>query len=101
MSTSIPLCKLVDNKVWTRSVLIEAEVEVPLSLNFLYKCQPLPLITDPRMTVVLVNEKPTTEDISERVKTFVELPFVTSQKVTFFITDIIIIEYVTFSSVHD
>lgn len=81
MSTSIPLCKIVDNKVWTRSVLIGADVEVPVSLNFLYRCQPLPLIDDPRFSVYWLNDKPTREDVHKHVKEFVSQPFVSSKRV--------------------
>ena len=81
MSTSISLCRLVDNNVWTRSVMIGADVDVPVSLNFLYKCQPLSLIADPILTVIWLDDKLSLEEISEQVKTFVNQPYVTSKKV--------------------
>lgn len=81
MSTSKPLCALVDNKVWTRSLLIEAEVEVPISLNFLYRCQHLPLVSDPKMIVRWLKQKPVKDEIHEAVKQFLGQSTVTNKKV--------------------
>lgn len=81
MGCSIPLCRLVDNKVWTRSLLIQAGVAVPVSLAFMYRCPSVSLVSDPRLAVCWLTDLTSRRELETSVQKFLNQYIGTSKKV--------------------